>query len=220
MTAPTTAKWTNQEIKAIGEPLAKKLKEIDRKLTGLEDQSAWHKKEHAALVKRRTAAADGVTKLKALVSKSKDPDTMSVDPTKLAAEIDSILAQATAAQAKKRVVTYYYGKTKVAGEKAIEAKAKAVLPASDEGYASQAIHDAANGSKSKDAAVGGKGVKHASAGTKGVGSCSIFFTYEEHDGGLERRFVVVAVGGHAGPSSYKIYESFTPNLKVGKVVSL
>lgn len=218
----TTAgtKWTNPELKAISAPLTKKVKEIEQKLTVIKAQSAWHQKQYAGLVKRLAAAREGVAKIGTLSNKPKGDRGNAVDPTKLTADVDAILKDASTALAKKSKVTYYYGPSSVADESAIETKAKAKLPTADEKFASQAVHDAMNGSKPKDASIAGKGVKHASAGTKGVGSCTIFFTIEELDDGLERRFTVVGVGGHAGPSSYKIYESFIPKLKVGATVSL
>lgn len=216
MTTPDTVdKWTNKELKAISEPLVKKFKEISQKLTVIKDRSAWHKKEHTALTKRATTAAEDMKKLKTLSNKPKDDKANPVDPKELVAEVDAILAGLNTALAKKPTVTYYYGKSKVGGQQAIETKVKAALPSADQKFASQAVTDAVNGTNLKDAAVAGKGVKHASAGTPKVGSCTVFFTFDEYDEGLERRFVVVAVGSHAGASSYTIHETFTTKLKVG-----
>lgn len=216
----TSTKWTNRELKAIADPLVKKFKEIDQKLSVIKSRSAWHQKQHTELEKRLTGAKEGAGKLKVLPNKPKGDKNNAVDPVKLTVEVDSILKDTNTALATKSKVTYYYGTSSVDGASEIETKAKAALPTSDEKFASQAVHDAMTGSNPKDAAVAGKGVKHASAGTKGVGSCTIFFTLEDLDGGLEHRFTVVAVGGHAGPSSYKICESFTTKLKVGATVSL
>ncbi len=216
----TSTKWTNRELKAIADPLTKKFKEIEQKFPVLESRSAWHEKRHVALAKRLTAAKEGAGKLKALPNKPKGDKNNAVDPVKLTAEVDSILKDTNTALAEKVDVTFYYGPSSVGSPGAIEIKAKAALPTSDERFASQAVSDAVSGSSPKDAAVAGKGVKHASAGTKGVGSCTIFFTREDLKDGLEQRFTVVAVGGHAGASSYKICESFTPKLKVGATVSL
>jgi hypothetical protein len=70
----------------------------------------------------------------------------------------------------------------------------------------------------------GTGLRHASAGKKGVKgkSCSLFFSREVKNGGLETIVTIHAVGGHtaSGPASYEIHESFIPTLKKGAEVSL
>ena len=220
MSAPTE-KWSKQDIAAISTSVAKNIKAINQALSVIEDRSAWHKKQHTALKNRTTAAEEDAKKLKTVANKPKGDKGNAVDPDKLASEVESILKDAKEALDAKVKITYYYGTTKYDKPADIEREAKAALPESDKKFASQAVHDAVTNSNPKDASrVAGTGVKHASSGTKNVGSCTIFFKWEDLKDGLKRKFTVVAVGGHAGSSSYKIYETFTPKLKKDATVSL
>jgi hypothetical protein len=221
MTAPAEPKWTNAEIKPISESAVKKFKDIEKGLNTIKDRSAWHHKQYTTLSKRALAANQDMPKLKSMPNKKKGDAGNPIDPTKFTAEVDDIVKELKAALDKKVKLTYYYGTSAVTGPNVIETKAKIKLPKSDEKFASQAVNDAIGGTNPKDASsVAGTGVKHASSGTPGVGSCTVFFTWQDLNDGLERRFTVVAVGGHAGSASYTIYESFTPKLTVGKTVSL
>jgi hypothetical protein len=124
---------------------------------------------------------------------------------------------------KTETTTFQFGKVKVASRSALEAKIKGVLPELAKNCANGALTDAQDGD-AKDASKFGTGLRHASAGKKGVKgkSCSLFFSREVKNGGLETIVTIHAVGGHtaSGPASYEIHESFIPTLKKGAEVSL
>lgn len=137
--------------------------------------------------------------------------------------LTTFLKELVADVKKKESTTYFFGKGKKVGSAgALEKKVKDALPEDAKKHASQAVNSVVkNDTSVKDASKAGTDVKHASAGKKGTdASCTVFFTREEKNSGLDTEVTVIGVGSHDGASSYTIHWSDTTKLKVGKSFSL
>lgn len=143
--------------------------------------------------------------------------------TKLNTVLLAFLKELVADCKKEGATTYFFGKNKKVGSTgALEKKVKDALPDDCKKHASQAVNSVINNDSSvKDANKAQSGAKHASAGKKGTGgSCTVFFTREEKNNGLDTDITVIGVGSHEGSSSYMIHWSDCPKLNVGKTFSL
>jgi hypothetical protein len=198
----------------------KEIKKADRPLQIMDAKAkdfAYFKDAHTHFSAQREQL---LTRIKSMGTDPNPPKTTDASVKKLTADIATYVKQADQSCKKQHELHYLFGPKQVNNYTALESEIKKVLPQNDQPFVSQAVNDAIKG-QAKAANSVEAGMRHASSGTPRKGSCALFFTRDDKQGGLVTELKIHAVANHkGGGADYVVVKSFNAKLKEGNPVRL